>query len=213
MLCVKCSVGFVYFVCRYADASWEVVVSPRFLFYFASMKKIKLFIPVSLDGYIARIYGGFDLLENFSLAKGEDWGKKAFYDSIDTVILGRNTYYDLLELDTDLPFKGKEVYVLSGKPIQLQIPGTVHFIPGNVVEKIIDLKNQAGKDIYVFGGGVLITSLLEKNLIDSMVINYVPVMIGEGIPLFPKYNGNSKWKLVNSQSFKNGILQTEYELI
>jgi len=63
------------------------------------------------------------------------------------------------------------------------------------------------------GGGILTASLLEHRLVDKMIINYLPLMIGNGIPLFPKYTGESNWKLTNSQSFKNGILKVEYQRI
>jgi dihydrofolate reductase len=65
----------------------------------------------------------------------------------------------------------------------------------------------------LLGGGILTASLLKYNLIDKMVINYLPYMLGDGIPLFPKYEGESKWKLINNQSFINSILQAEYQLI
>lgn len=173
------------------------------------MRKIKLFISVSLDGYIAHNYGGFDLFEDFLSSKDENWNKKAFYDSIDTVFMGANTYYDLLEQSIESPFKDKEIYVFSTRT--LQILAGVHFVTRKPMEKIIELKNQTGKDIFVFGGGVFITSLLEENLINNMVINYVPIMLGDGIPLFPKNKGKSKWKLINNSSFESGILQAEYE--
>lgn len=177
------------------------------------MKKIKTFISVSLDGYISPLSGGFFyLLNDFSFTEDENWGRMEFHDSIDTIIMGGNTYQELSEMNLGSKlYEGKEVYVISANTLRLN--NGVHFIAENFIEKILELKEQAGKDIHAIGGGILITSLLERNLIDSMIINYVPVMLGDGIPLFPKFQDKSKWKFVNSFVFKNGILRTEYELI
>lgn len=177
------------------------------------MKKIKLFALVSLDGYIAPLSGEFFyLLDGFSFAEDEDCGRMGFHESIDTIIMEGDTYQELSEmkLGSNL-YDGKEVYVISDNTFRLN--NGVHFVAENFIEKIAKLKNQSGKDIQAIGGGFLIASLLSKNLIDSMNINYVPVMLGDGIPLFPKCQANSKWKLINSYSFKSGVLCAEYQLI
>lgn len=182
------------------------------------MKKLILYIPVSLDGYIAHTYGGFDFCDSIPTIEGEDYDRKAFYDSVDTVIMGGNTYSEVDEIclnNGTVPFKDKKVYVVSYKAIFefLNTNNEVEFIKENMVEKITELKNQEGKDIWLFGGGILTASLLQENLIDKMIINHMPIMIGSGIPLFPKFNGKSQWKLTNTRTFENNVLQTEYQLI
>jgi hypothetical protein len=72
-----------------------------------------------LDGYLDSIYGGFDLLTTISNPEREDYGMNLFFDSIDTVSLGGNTYYKLSCIDVEMPFKGKEIYVVSQKSIEL----------------------------------------------------------------------------------------------
>jgi len=175
------------------------------------MRELILYTTVSLDGYLAPIYGGFDMLTTISNPEREDYGKNMFFDSIDTVIMGGNTYYELSCIDVEMPFKGKEIYVVSQKSMELH--KEVRFIKENAINEIQKLKVLNGKNIWVLGGGILTTSLLRYNLIDKMIINFLPVMLGDGILLFPKYKGESKWKLINNQSIKNDILQAEYQLI
>jgi dihydrofolate reductase len=132
-----------------------------------------------------------------------------FFDSIDTIIVGGNTYYELSCIDVEMPFRDKKIYVVSQKSLKLH--KEVHFIKKNAISEIKKLKELDGKNIWLLGGGILTVSLLRYNLIDKMIINYLPYILGAGIPLFPKFDMKSHWKLVNSQSFKNSILQVEYQ--
>ncbi len=175
------------------------------------MKELILYTTVSLDGYLAPIYGGFDMLITISNTEREDYGKNVIFDSIDTIIMGGNTYYELSCIDVEMPFKEKYIYVVSHKSLELH--KEVRFIKENAINEIKMLKELDGKNIWLLGGGILTASLLEQKLIDKLIINYLPVMLGDGIPLFPKYKGESQWKLINNQSFENGILQVEYQLV
>lgn len=175
------------------------------------MRELILYTTVSLDGYLAPIYGGFDVLTTISNPERDDYGKNVFFESVDSIIMGGKTYYELSCIDVDMPFKAKDIYVVSKKSIEIH--NEVRFIKENAINEIKKFKELGGKNIWLLGGGVLNASLLEKRLVDKIILIYLPVMLGNGIPLFPKYEGKSHWKLVNSQSFKNGILKVEYQLI
>jgi dihydrofolate reductase len=175
------------------------------------MRELILYTTVSLDGYLAPIYGGFDMLITISNTEREDYGKNVIFDSIDTIIMGGNTYYELSCIDVEMPYKDKKIYIVSQKSMELH--KEVRFIKENAMNEIKKLKELDGKNIWLLGGGILTASLLENKLIDKMIINYLPVMLGDGIPLFPKYKGESKWKLINNQSIENNILQAEYQII
>jgi len=175
------------------------------------MRELILYTTVSLDGYLAPICGGFDMLTSILNPEREDYGKNVFYDSIDTVIMGGNTYFELSCIDVEMPFKAKEIYVVSKKSMELH--NEVCLIKKNAINEIKKLKELDGKNMWLLGGGILTASLLENKLIDKLIINYLPYTLGDGIPLFPKYKGESNWKLVNSQSFKNDVLQFEYQLV
>jgi dihydrofolate reductase len=175
------------------------------------MRELILYTTVSLDGYLAPIYGGFDMLTTISNPERDDYGKNEFLDSIDTIIMGGNTYSELSCIDIEMPFKGKKIYVVSQKSMELH--NEVHFIKENAITEIKKLKEFDGKNMWLLGGGILTTSLLENKMIDKMIINYLPYMLGDGIPLFPKYKGESQWKLIKNKSIKNSILQVEYQHI
>ena len=136
------------------------------------MRELILYTTVSLDGYLAPIYGGFEMLTTISNPEREDYGKNMFFDSIDTIIMGGNTYYELSCIDVEMPFKAKEIYVVSKKSIELH--KEVHFIKENAINEIQKLKVLNGKNIWILGGGILTASLLEYNMIDKMIINYLP---------------------------------------
>jgi dihydrofolate reductase len=77
------------------------------------MKKIKVYIAVSLDGYVAYPDGGIEWLSQFINPVLHDYGRKEFYDSVDTIIMGNGTYQEICSLDIDFPFRDKSTYVLS----------------------------------------------------------------------------------------------------
>jgi len=173
------------------------------------MKKIKLYIAASIDGYIARNDGDLDWLTEFPNPEKTDYGYKEFFESVDTVIMGGRTYRDILSMDVLWPYKDKETYVITRSPMNEK--KNIHFITENVIEKISRLREQNGKDIWLVGGGKLITTLLNENMVDEMIITTIPVILGHGIPLFPDKPKESQWKLQDCISYKNGVVQIKYK--
>jgi dihydrofolate reductase len=86
----------------------------------------------------------------------------------------------------------------------------LHFITENIVENISALRNEQGKDILLVGGGKLTSILLAADLIDEMCITYIPVILGEGIPLFPKQSKESKWELIEHKNYCSDIMMVKY---
>jgi len=172
------------------------------------MKKIKLYIAVSLDGYIARSNGDIDWLTEYPINSETNYGYNEFYKSIDTVIMGGRTYRDILCMDVIFPYKDKMTYVITRNPLSEK--ENVHFITDNIIDTISQLRMQEGKDIWLVGGGELITILLNQDFVDEMIITYIPVILGNGISLFPNNPKESKWKLENSIQFTNGVFQAKY---
>ena len=178
--------------------------------YLNIMKKIKLYIACSIDGYIARTDGDLDWLMEYPINSETNYGYDDFYQSVDTVIMGGRTYRDILNMDVIWPYKDKTTYVITHCPAESK--ENIHFISDNIIETILQLQKDEGKDIWLVGGGKLITILLNENLIDEMIITTIPVILGDGIPLFPDNPRESKWKLVGSKSYKNGVIQITYNL-
>ena len=166
------------------------------------MRKIKLFIACSLDGFIAREDGRIDWLFT------GDYGYKEFYDSIDTALMGRKTYELALKLGET--YKDKMVIVFTTRK-NLKKFANVGFV-SNVVEFTKKLKKSKGKDIWLVGGGEIVSLLLNNNLVDEMMIFMHPIILGKGIPLFKNINEDIKLKLVENFAFDDGLVKMHYRI-
>ena len=175
------------------------------------MKRIKLYIAVSLDGYIARTDGSLDWLIELPYPTYQNHDFNDLMNSIDTIIMGGKTYHEFMKFCAELPYKDKTTYVVARHNTNLNEADNVIFITENVIERISDLKKESGKDIWLVGGGKIITTLLNRSLIDEMQICYIPLILGKGIPLFPDNPKESKWKLTGKKVYESGILKVVYQ--
>ncbi|MDU1892547.1 MAG: dihydrofolate reductase family protein [Dysgonomonas sp.] len=172
------------------------------------MKKIKLYIAASIDGYIARNNGSIDWLTDYPILENFDYGYKEFYNSVDTIIMGGKSYRAMLRISEEWMYSDKLTYVVSKHSYQNE--QHVHFISMNVTETITNLQKEKGKDIWLFGGGEIISLLLNNNLVDEMIITYIPIVLGDGIPLFPLNTKESAWNLTKCETYENGTYQVKY---
>jgi dihydrofolate reductase len=173
------------------------------------MKKIILYIAASLDGRIAESDGGLEWLTEFPNPEKTDYGYKDLLASVDTVIMGGNTYRDILNMDVIWPYPKQMTYVVSHHDWGTK--ENIHFITENIIETISDLRNEQGKDIWLVGGGELVSMLLASDLVDEMRIIYLPVILGNGIPLFPEQPKKSKWVLLKNELYKNDVFSIIYQ--
>jgi dihydrofolate reductase len=172
-------------------------------------RKISLFIAMSLDGYIAKPDGDISFLDEMN-QDGEDYGYNSFIESVDTVILGRKTYDKILSMGIESPYGDRDVLVLTRSPKDNS--GKTTFYSGNLKELVTTLKCKPGKTIYCDGGAEIISQLMYENLIDEMTISIIPVLLGEGIRLFGSNFQEKKIKLMESKTFKKGLVQFHYIL-
>ena len=176
------------------------------------MRKVKLYIAASLDGFIARKDGKLDWLEGIPNPDKHDYGYHAFYDSVDTVLMGRLTYSEILGFDVDWPYGNCKSAVFSkNENLEISTPNT-HLINNDVKGYVNQLRQQPGKDIWLVGGGGLLTSFLNDGLIDEMIVCITPVIIGEGIPLFPNVPKETKLELIESTSYDTGFVSMSYRV-
>lgn len=171
-------------------------------------RKVRLFIATSLDGYIATKEESLDWLEQ---VEGEgDNGYSLFYETIDTVILGKKTFDWLISQQlSEWPYEGKPCYVYTHQ----KLPDTsdIHFTKEPVTSLIHTLQQQPGKDIWVVGGGELIYHFLEEALVDEIIVTIAPILLGEGIPLFKP--GFSSTQLVLRQTKTYGqFVELQYDV-
>ncbi|GHU92102.1 dihydrofolate reductase [Bacteroidia bacterium] len=173
------------------------------------MKKLKLYITSSLDGFIAPPDGDMDWLINTPRPSTEDY--RNFFDSVDAVIMGGNTYREMCCMDILWPYKDKIVYVVTRHPIMMK--EGVNFITENAVETISQLKKENGKDIWLVGGAELISLLLDNDLIDEMIITTIPVTLEKGISLFPNKLNETNWALNENMTYNNNAVRKTYQFV
>jgi dihydrofolate reductase len=171
-----------------------------------------VYIATSLDGFIARVDGSIDwLLEaNTIVPAGEDCGYAEFMSSIDVLIMGRNTYEQVAGFEP-WPYEGKRVVVLTTREIVFRQGPNIQLEKSSEApqELLKRLSSEGCEHAYVDGGKV-IQSFLSNSLIDSLTITTVPVLIGEGRPLFGKVSNDVKLKLAHSKVYEFGFIQTTY---
>jgi dihydrofolate reductase len=171
------------------------------------MKKIRLYIAASLDGYIAPPDGDMDWLINTPKPSTEDY--REFFNSVDTVIMGGNTYREMCCMYILCPYKDKIVYVVTHHPIMEK--ESINFITENVVETIYRLKKENGKDIWLVGGAELTSLLLDNDLIDEMIVTYIPVTLEKGISLFPYKPEKMSWILKEDITYDDNAVKKTYQ--
>ncbi|PAE20793.1 dihydrofolate reductase family protein [Robertmurraya siralis] len=171
-------------------------------------RNLILFIATSLDGYIAT---EDDSLEWLFKVEGEgDNGYSEFYETIDTVIMGKRTYDWVMEQGLkEFPYKDKKCFVFSRS--QIRDTNEVTFINADVTKFVNELKAQEGKNIWIVGGGELLHSFIEEKLIDEFIITVAPTIIGKGIPLFKGGDSQLELSLKGTRIF-NQFVELHYRL-
>jgi dihydrofolate reductase len=173
--------------------------------------KVSAYIAVSLDGFIARKNGDLDWLPAGEEG-GEDFGYAEFMSTIDHVVMGRNTFEKVLTLGRWR--YDKKVIVLTSRDltIPLELDDKVEVLHLSPRELVQEMEERGAKHIYL-DGGVTIQRFLRESLVDEMTITTIPILLGEGLPLFGKLEKDVMLELVKSQSFKNGFVQNKYKFL
>jgi dihydrofolate reductase len=172
--------------------------------------KMSVFVGTSLDGFIARRNGSFDFLPE---GGGEPHGYDEFMASVDTLLIGRNTFEVVLGFG-EWPYGKKRVVVLSNRPVDLsQVRGgVVEQMSGAPTEIATKLAATGAQHVYV-DGGITVQRFLAAGLIQSFVITRVPVLIGDGIPLFGSLPHDVKLRHVETRQYKSGLVRSEYQVL
>lgn len=178
-------------------------------------RKIIVSIATSADGYIARPDGDVEWLNR--RPSNVDYGMKAFYRTIDTILYGRKTYDWSLAYQKKHGIKGsmfdKNVanYVFSHKPPKKVAEG-VEFVKEPLKKFARRLRAMPGKNIWMMGGGELIASFLDAGEIDEFDIHVVPTFIGKGIPLIAPKRRDMELKLQSVKKYSDGSVKLRYEV-
>lgn len=172
-----------------------------------------VYIATSLDGFIARPNGDLDWLTNgHDAPEGEDYGYQAFMDTVDGIIMGRHTFEKVLTFDA-WPYPTHTVVVLSSRTMTLpsHLGKNVQLLSATPQDVMRQLATQGVHHVYV-DGGTTIQRFLEAELINELIITRLPMLIGEGIPLFGAVRSDIKLTHVETRQFPNGFVQSRYRM-
>jgi dihydrofolate reductase len=170
------------------------------------MRAVRYNVVSSLDGYIAGPNGEYDWIPHDPTVDFE-----AIFARFDTVLLGRGTY-DLVRGGPAPPWPaGTRVYVFSSTLRPENHPGVT--VVGDAAARVVaGLRAEPGRDIWLFGGGVLFGSLLSAGQVDAVEVTVAPVLLGGGIPLLPPGSPRTLLALTDSHVYPSGMVSLQYDI-
>jgi dihydrofolate reductase len=172
-----------------------------------SMRQVVYSVAMSLDGYIAGPRGEADWI-----VMDPDIDFNAMFARFDAILMGRKTYETTRTTQGGGSMPGIDSYVFSRTLRQEDCRGVT--VSDDPLQTVPALKDQSGKDIWLFGGGVLFRSLLELGLVDQVSVAVIPVLLGSGMPLLPDSPRRAELQLVEHQIFaKTGTVSLDYAVI
>lgn len=175
-----------------------------------TLRKVILFIAVSLDGYIARKDGSLDWLLPFQ-SSHEDYGYADFMKTVDTVIMGRKTYDAVASMGYEFPHEEKQCFIVTRSPVSPK--KHLIFFDKGLIPLVNELQNHNGKSIFVDGGAEIVNELMKHHLFDEYIISVIPRLLGDGIRLFNDARPQEGIYLIQSKSYPNGLVQLHYAAI
>ncbi len=176
------------------------------------MRKIQIYVAMSLDGYLADVSGGVDFLKGDGSDENNLGSYTTFYENIDTVILGNKTYTQIVEelSPENWVYEGKKSYILNHSRDE-SIADERFITTENLASLLQRLKAEEGKNIWICGGASIINQVIQLSLADECIISIIPTILGKGIKLFDTFNTETKLKLKSTEAY-NGIVDLKYEL-
>jgi dihydrofolate reductase len=171
---------------------------------------VSVFVGASVDGFIARKNHDLDWLPADG---GEPHGYDEFIASVDAIVIGRNTFDKVLTFDP-WPYGSKRVVVLSSRPADLPTAAgsVVEQMAGSPAEIVSNLAGRGIHHLYV-DGGITVQRFLRAGLVQRIVITRVPVLIGDGIPLFGELPADVRLRHMATRTYPSGLVQSEYLVV
>ena len=172
-----------------------------------------VYIATSLDGFIARENGEVGWLQEGEQVEGEDFGYHAFMESVDVLVMGRNSFEMVLSFDVPWPYGEKKVVVLTSKGVEIpaELQDRVEALGGTPEEIMAQLSQRGFQHAYI-DGGITVQRFLAAGLIQKLIITRVPRLLGSGIPLFGPLPADLLLKHVRTEAYANGMVQSEYNI-
>ncbi len=174
------------------------------------MGNVVLYIAASLDGFIARSDGDIEWLVKYQQGD-EDYGYHDFYATVGASIMGARTYEKASNLSGGIDQK-MPTYVVTHKRLSTTGYANVSLHSGGLPDLLRLIRRKTDKDIWLVGGGQLAQSFLRERLLDEIILSTVPVILGEGIPLFGETGKEVDLILREARAYRTGIVQTRYRV-
>ena len=176
--------------------------------------RASVFVATSLDGFIARLDGSIDWLiqANAAVPRGEDCGYKAFMETVDALVMGRNTFEQVLTFG-EWPYGDKKVIVLTRKGVA--VPEAIRKTVSTSSEapaSLADRLSSAGLQHLYIDGGQTIQSFLRAGLISELTITVIPILLGEGKPLFGSLRPDVYLSHLSTHAYPFGFVQSKYRV-
>jgi dihydrofolate reductase len=173
------------------------------------MRKIIYGVGTSLDGYIARLDGSLDFLH----LRPSNYSMGPFFKTIDVGVMGRKTYEVGVRMSGGR-FKshGLRCYIFSRSLPEGQRDGAI-FVREKPKRFVEELRKKEGKDIWLAGGGELAQEFLKEDLVDELYLGIVPVLVGEGIPMFAPGFPQREFTLTENKTYSGGLIALKYERV
>lgn len=184
------------------------------------MRKLKLQVQITVDGFIAGPNGEMDWV---NMNWGDDINEYVtqLTESVDTILLGRNLATGFIPhwtaaYNQPIPEPGSELFVKTPKIVfskslsKSEWDNTI-VLNGNLKDEVMALKQKSGKDLIAYGGSKFVSSLIKEKLIDELHLFINPVIIGKGMPIFQDVSEKHDLKLISSKTFDCGIIVLTYK--
>lgn len=172
------------------------------------MTEVTLYISCSTDGFIAKADGNTDFLA-VADSTTLDYGYADFLTSVDTLVMGRKTFDQIVKKEA-WPYANKKTYVFTHLHLKSTIDNVV-FVSGEPDKIFKKIKKEGAQKIWIVGGSKLIDSVMQYNLIDEFIINLVPALLGDGLPLFTPPFPPALLYLKDAKRYSNSVMTLYYE--
>jgi dihydrofolate reductase len=170
------------------------------------MRKIILNLAVSLDGFIEGPNGEYDWCLN-----DQDYGLTDFFNASDAIFIGRKSYELILSTDPGM-FAAIKMYVFSDTLDEQQADNVEIIRSADFLSRVDEIRQQEGKNIWLFGGASLVSAFIEHNLISELLLSVHPIILGAGRPLFADIKERVNLILLGSEPFSSGLIQLRYAM-
>ncbi len=177
--------------------------------------RCSVFIAASIDGFIARPNGDIEWLHRpeYETAELNGVTYERFIATVDALVMGRKTLEKILSFP-EWPYEGTPVIALSRQPLQIpaHLEGKVELMAGDVTSLVATLAERGMKHLYI-DGGQTIQAFLEAGLVNELIITRIPVLLGQGIPLFSQIGRQLELRHIGTHESDNGFVQSRYQVM